>query len=250
MLRRAHPVARRRARPPRSPRCSTPGPYWVLDAERMPIVRERLVTSARAARLGLYCSCSITSSTRCLRLGPDARMVVQHPGHGLVRDARQSRDIADAGGAWPAGVPLARRPRSGSRHVHGHIRRHTIMHTPARNVTVTDVTVTVDQRAADAASRRRLTPPGAGTQGDHGDREGDREVGGEHARAGRARHERRDGERDRGAERLRDRERRAVEALRRHRREGEHRDREAGVHEAHGGAGEGPRHEGDGRAPA
>ena len=77
-----------------------------------------------------------------LRLGPDARMVVQHPGHGLVRDARQPRDIADAGGLGPleflwhvvldralgmctvtfAGTPLCTLPRG--------------------NVTVTDVTVT------------------------------------------------------------------------------------------------------------
>ena len=42
------------------------GPYIVRDADRMPMVRDLDVTSARAARLGRYCSCSIESSTRCL----------------------------------------------------------------------------------------------------------------------------------------------------------------------------------------
>ncbi len=40
------------------------GPYWELWAVSTPIVRERLVTRARAARFGRYCTCSITSSTR------------------------------------------------------------------------------------------------------------------------------------------------------------------------------------------
>ena len=45
------------------------GPYWVLRAARMPIVCEREVTSARAARFGRYCRRAMTSSTRSLVSG-------------------------------------------------------------------------------------------------------------------------------------------------------------------------------------
>ena len=130
------------------------GPYWVLDAERMPIVRERLVTSARAARLGLYCSCSMTSSTRCLVSGRmlgwsfSTRDTVWCETPARRATSRMLGALDPLEFLWHvvldralgmctvtyAGTPLCTLPRG--------------------NVTVTDVTVTVD------VSEQRMPPAG------------------------------------------------------------------------------------------
>ena len=93
------------------------GPYCVEDAERMPIVCERLVTSARAARLGVYCSSCMTSSTRSrvasrmLGWSFSTRETVwcDTPG--------EARHIADAGRSPGPGVAHVRLHVC----VHGHI---------------------------------------------------------------------------------------------------------------------------------
>src|SRR5918993_782810 len=98
------------------------GPYCVLDAERMPIVRDRLVTRARAARLGLYCRSAMTSSTRCFVSG---RML------GWWFSTRDTvwcetparRATSRMLGARPRCGSCVTGPRSLSRHVHGHTRR-------------------------------------------------------------------------------------------------------------------------------
>ena len=54
------------------------GPYCELAAARMPIVWDRLVTSARAARFGRVLQLLHHLEDALPGLGPDARVVVEH----------------------------------------------------------------------------------------------------------------------------------------------------------------------------